>query len=91
MQKRVVDNTISPEQLSAQEDYIRLCGELVLSRFGESPKAFVHVYGCQQNVSDGERIQGVLEKMGFSFCDGVDDADLVLYITCAVRELLSLR
>ncbi|MBQ1967324.1 MAG: tRNA (N6-isopentenyl adenosine(37)-C2)-methylthiotransferase MiaB, partial [Clostridia bacterium] len=60
---------------------------LVEARFeGKTPKAFVHTYGCQGNVSDGERLQGMLQQMGYDFTDDVKKADLVLYNTCAIRE-----
>lgn len=32
-----------------------------------SPKAFIHTYGCQGNVSDSERIMGMLKEMGYEF------------------------
>jgi tRNA-N(6)-(isopentenyl)adenosine-37 thiotransferase enzyme MiaB len=50
------------------------------------PLAYVHSYGCQQNVSDGERIRGVLADIGYGLCDKPEDADLILFNTCAVRE-----
>jgi tRNA-2-methylthio-N6-dimethylallyladenosine synthase len=46
----------------------------------------VHSYGCQQNVSDGEKIKGMLALMGYGFTDSPNEADLVIYNTCAVRE-----
>jgi tRNA-2-methylthio-N6-dimethylallyladenosine synthase len=38
------------------------------------------------NEADGERMQGMLAEMGFSFCDDPAGADLVLLNTCAIRE-----
>ncbi len=58
---------------------------LLIERFGHTPLAFVHSYGCQQNVADGERIKGMLAEMGFGFTDSPDNADLTLFNTCAVR------
>lgn len=60
--------------------------ELVNQRYDEMPLAYVHSYGCQQNVSDGERLKGLLAVMGYGFTDNVELADLVLFNTCAVRE-----
>lgn len=51
-----------------------------------SKKAYVRTYGCQQNVSDSEKLSGMLEQMGYTFTDSPKDADLVLFNTCAVRE-----
>ena len=50
------------------------------------PLAYVHSYGCQQNVNDGEKIRGVLLDVGFGLCENVEQADLILFNTCAVRE-----
>lgn len=49
-------------------------------------RAYVHSFGCQLNVSDGERIRGMLTELGFTLTDSYEDADLVLFNTCAVRE-----
>lgn len=53
---------------------------------GEKPVAFIRTYGCQQNVADGERIKGMLSEAGFVFEDKPDNADFILFNTCAVRE-----
>lgn len=49
-------------------------------------KAYVHSFGCQLNVSDGEKMRGILDSLGFTFTDQYEDADLILLNTCAVRE-----
>ncbi len=68
-------------------DYIKMLAEIMEVRArGEVPLAYVHTYGCQGNVSDGERIKGMLAAMGFSFTEEVGEADFILYNTCAVRE-----
>ena len=43
--------------------------ELVKLAYDTPPLAFVHSYGCQQNVNDGERIKGVLMDIGYGLCD----------------------
>ncbi|MBQ1432794.1 MAG: tRNA (N6-isopentenyl adenosine(37)-C2)-methylthiotransferase MiaB [Ruminococcus sp.] len=53
---------------------------------GHAPLAYVHSYGCQQNVSDGEKIKGMLAKVGYDFTDEIGDAQFILLNTCAVRE-----
>lgn len=76
---------ISADELARQRAFAEMAAPLLRERFGRQPVAFVHTFGCQQNVSDGERIKGMLEQMGFAFEDSADDADLILYNTCAVR------
>jgi tRNA-2-methylthio-N6-dimethylallyladenosine synthase len=46
----------------------------------------IRTYGCQMNVHDSERIAGLLEASGYRRADAADDADLVVFNTCAVRE-----
>lgn len=53
---------------------------------GEKPVAYVRTYGCQQNVADGEKIKGMLSEMGFIFTENKDEADFILFNTCAIRE-----
>ena len=71
----------------AGENYAELVAAIMEQRTrNDRPLAFVHTYGCQGNVSDGERISGLLAAMGFDFTQDVNQADLILYNTCAVRE-----
>ncbi|WP_392508521.1 tRNA (N6-isopentenyl adenosine(37)-C2)-methylthiotransferase MiaB [Naumannella halotolerans] len=46
----------------------------------------VRTYGCQMNVHDSERIGGLLEQAGYAPAAEGDDADVVVFNTCAVRE-----
>ena len=43
-------------------------------------------YGCQMNEHDSENIKALLEKLGFSYVDDFESADLVLLNTCSIRE-----
>jgi len=49
-------------------------------------KYYIKTYGCQMNVHDSEEIKALLENIGFSEIDNMEDADLVILNTCAVRE-----
>lgn len=70
-----------------ENEYMTLIGELMsIRKRGETALAYVHTYGCQQNVADSERIKGMLAKSGFGFTDTPDNADFILFNTCAVRE-----
>ena len=44
------------------------------------------VYGCQGNVSDGERMAGQLRAIGYEQTEDMEQADLILINTCCVRE-----
>ena len=78
-------NSVSKEELEEQRLFMQRV-RAVTHVFDHTPLAFTHTYGCQQNVSDGEKINGMLTEMGFALTDKPEGADLVLYNTCAVRE-----
>lgn len=46
----------------------------------------VRTYGCQMNVHDSERLAGLLEAAGYHKAGEGEDADVVVFNTCAVRE-----
>src|SRR5215218_996938 len=46
----------------------------------------VKTYGCQMNVHDSERLTGLLEDAGYVAAASDDQADVVVFNTCAVRE-----
>lgn len=50
------------------------------------PLAYIRTYGCQQNVSDSEHMKGMLAEMGFGFTEQPEEADFILFNTCAIRE-----
>ena len=46
----------------------------------------ITTFGCQMNKADSERMAGILDKMGFEWSEDPNDADLVLYNTCTIRD-----
>ncbi|MCI8993780.1 MAG: tRNA (N6-isopentenyl adenosine(37)-C2)-methylthiotransferase MiaB [Eubacterium sp.] len=52
---------------------------------GRCPFFFTQTFGCQMNARDSEKICGILETIGYVQTDE-EEADLVLYNTCTVRE-----
>ncbi|MDN5594578.1 MAG: tRNA (N6-isopentenyl adenosine(37)-C2)-methylthiotransferase MiaB [Brevibacterium aurantiacum] len=52
-----------------------------------SPRSYeVKTYGCQMNVHDSERLSGLLDDAGYVPADTDDQADVIVFNTCAVRE-----
>jgi len=49
-------------------------------------KVFIETYGCQMNVADSEIVMGILAADGYSMTDTIDDANVILVNTCAVRD-----
>ena len=73
------------ENLPSPEVCIKEVGNWIAS-YPEQPLAYLHSFGCQLNVADGEKLSGILKQMGYGFTDDVTKASLILYNTCAVRE-----
>ena len=57
-----------------------------VKNIGVGRKFFLRTYGCQANERDGETIAGILEALNFTQVRDVEDADLILLNTCAVRK-----
>lgn len=43
-------------------------------------------YGCQMNLHESEKLAGILCERGYSLCDSEEDADLIVFNTCCIRE-----
>ncbi|MCL2578361.1 MAG: tRNA (N6-isopentenyl adenosine(37)-C2)-methylthiotransferase MiaB [Defluviitaleaceae bacterium] len=52
----------------------------------KSQSFFIRTYGCQMNERDSEKMAGLLTQIGFSNAMSQDDADIIIYNTCCVRE-----
>lgn len=57
-----------------------------MQRATGSPTYHLVTFGCQMNKNDSERIAGLLSGLGFLATDREDDADLILFNTCSVRQ-----
>jgi tRNA-2-methylthio-N6-dimethylallyladenosine synthase len=64
--------------------YIKLNENIKQDHKGE--KYFLRTYGCQMNVHDSEQIRAYLENMGYSEVDTLEESDIIVLNTCAVRE-----
>ncbi len=79
------DRFISQEEMAQQKEFSeRVCAYWKGRQ--KKPLALVITYGCQQNENDSERIRGMLSVMGYGFTEDKEEADLILFNTCAVRE-----
>jgi tRNA-2-methylthio-N6-dimethylallyladenosine synthase len=50
------------------------------------PQLYIETYGCQMNVNDSEVVLSVMQDAGYSLCEKMEDADVILVNTCSVRE-----
>ncbi len=88
----VMTTTITPDELLQQQPFEENVRAFYAYKYPDKlPLAFVRTFGCQQNVADSEHIKGMLAQMGFGFTEVPDEADVILFNTCAVREHASDR
>ena len=57
-----------------------------IDKFGNNRKFYVRTYGCQMNEHDSEKIRGMLLNAGFIPSEDINDADIIILNTCAIRE-----
>jgi len=87
-----MENTYNPRKVgeyryTLQNDYIEKVKKILSKTYTERvPLALVKTYGCQQNINDGEKIQGMLSQLGYGLTDDKEMADIIIYNTCAIRE-----
>ena len=53
---------------------------------GKDKKYLILTYGCQMNVHDSEYISGIMEDIGYTKTDEMNEADVIIVNTCAIRE-----
>ena len=70
------------QELNRQREYMRLVREMD----ARPQKYHIVTLGCQMNERDSETIAGMLAEMGMESAPVREEADLVLYNTCCVRE-----
>ena len=85
---------LSIDKIEEQEKYIEsihMMNEGLFNRTGNRKSYFCTTFGCQMNEHDSEMLINMLEAMGYVQALSEDQADLVIYNTCAVRENAELK
>lgn len=57
----------------------------IIKEYSKNKKYFLRTFGCQLNENDSEKLAGMLDQMGFSETDKMDEANLILFNTCTIR------
>ncbi|MCI8273424.1 MAG: tRNA (N6-isopentenyl adenosine(37)-C2)-methylthiotransferase MiaB [Clostridia bacterium] len=71
------------QEIEKQKQYIEKVKQI---NKGSNLKYYILTMGCQLNENDSEKLCGIVEQMGYEQIDNYQEADLVLFNTCCVRE-----
>ena len=82
---------INTQESKVQLEYIEKCKALVAERYEHQPAFFIQNAGCQMNSLQTETVAGIVKKMGYEEVSREEDADVVIYNTCTVRENANLK
>ena len=92
-EKEVVDKSINKEEPTkkkkAKEKDVKVEEKKVcydFPNFFQNKKYFLRTYGCQMNVHDSEEIKAILENLGFTETKVLEESNIVVLNTCAIRE-----
>lgn len=79
----------SYQETLKQREYIEKMQKILRKKeelYHRSMTYFIETLGCQMNAKDSEKLSGILEQIGYVPSEKEEEADLVLYNTCTVRE-----
>ena len=74
---------VKKEEIQKQMEYIEKVNKI---NAGKVLNYYILTMGCQLNENDSEKLCGMIENMGYSKTEDLNEADLVLFNTCCVRE-----
>lgn len=91
-----IDLTCLPPETEPERQYYFMakCRHLLKERSDKEGRPFTYMtttFGCQMNARDSEKINGILEMIGYVPAKDETEADFVLYNTCTVRENANLK
>lgn len=81
--------TVPSEEPARQFYFIDKCREIINDRSDEIGRplyAYIQTFGCQMNERDSEKLAGIMKEMGLKWAASEEEADILLYNTCTVRE-----
>ena len=68
-------------EIQKQFDYMKKISEIDFQR-----KYYIFTLGCKLNEADSEKLAGMMDNMGYNATDSYEDANIVIFNTCSIRE-----
>ncbi len=75
--KRIIDSQVLKDAFMVPDNIVNI---------GLGKSFHIRTYGCQSNLRDSENLAGILELLGYKHIEDINNADLVILNTCAIRE-----
>lgn len=72
---------LTEQEIDEQKQYMKKVANLMAGK-----KYHIYTMGCQLNENESEKLSGMISEMGYIFTDVPEEADLVIFNTCCVRE-----
>jgi len=72
---------LTEQEINEQKEYIKKVAAIMKGK-----KYHIYTMGCQLNENESEKLSGMVTEMGYVFTDNPEEADLVIFNTCCVRE-----
>ena len=79
------------QESKVQLEYISKCTDLVKEKYDRQPCFFIQNAGCQMNSLQTDTVAGIVKRMGYKEVEKEENADVVIYNTCTVRENANLK
>eukprot|EP01026_Neomeris_dumetosa_P067142 TRINITY_DN6537_c0_g1_i2.p1 TRINITY_DN6537_c0_g1~~TRINITY_DN6537_c0_g1_i2.p1 ORF type:complete len:500 (+),score=64.52 TRINITY_DN6537_c0_g1_i2:58-1557(+) len=85
---------VRPGQFKLQKKQKVLCRGITTTSVPETltekneqlQRVYIETYGCQMNINDSEILMGIMAQKGYGQTENLQDADVILLNTCAIRE-----
>jgi len=78
-----VKNKVTDIEIKKQKEFIKKVSEIISEKI---LKYNIQTMGCQLNENDSEKISGMLVEMGYTSTENINEADIIIFNTCCVRE-----
>lgn len=94
MERQRITALPAEAELARQMEYIREIrqeNDRYFAETGKHKKFYSLAMGCQMNAHDSEKLEGMLDEMGYERTQEETEADFIIYNTCCVRENAELK
>lgn len=79
------------QESKVQLEYISKCTEMIKDKYDSQPAFYIQNAGCQMNSLQTETVAGIVKRIGYKEVLKEEEADVVIYNTCTVRENANLK